>query len=233
MTIGSCSCEVGKDGSPCKHQYMLWAAKRAKCLNFVPVNSPEDRQKLAKIVIGEALPLSYYTSLRDPTPTELDTTPALDSDTPEPQECNTNVCLDNAVKTTEDQYDDLAEEAVNEACNLIYAKLKWCLDKSLEKGALHFAQRVKKLASSMHGNFGSNELRKGKNGKKIKVRPNRKRKHANGSHQVVGKGRPVSISAMELPPKKAKRDHRFAKSVRQNVNVARKSGSHVMKSKTR
>ena len=134
MTIGSCSCEVGKDGSPCKHQYMLWAAKRAKCLNFVPVNSPEDRQKLAKIAIGEALPLSYYTSL------------------------------------------------------------KCCQDKSVEKGALDFAQRVKKLASSMHGNltsalfnFGSNELRKGKNGKKIKVQPNRKRKHANGAIKLLEK----------------------------------------------
>ena len=71
MTIGLCSCEVGKDGSPCKHQFMLWAAKKAKCLNFVPVNCPEDRQKLAKIAIGEALPLSYYTSLRGPNSTDL------------------------------------------------------------------------------------------------------------------------------------------------------------------
>ena len=103
---------------------------------------------------------------------------------------------------------------------------------------LQFASRVKKLASSMHKNlasalfsFGANELRKGKNGKKIKVQPNRKRKHASGSHQVVGKGRPVNLSALELPPKKAKRDHRFAKSVKKNVSVARKSGSHVLKPK--
>ncbi len=39
--------------------------------------------------------------------------------------------------------------------------------------------------------------------------------------------------AMELPSKKAKREHRFAKCVQRNVNVARKSGSHVMKSKTK
>ena len=112
MTIGSCSCEIRKDGSPCKHQYMLWTAKRAKCFNFVRINSPEDRQKLAKIAIGEALPLSYYIFLRDPNPTEFYATPVL-----------------------------------------------------------------------VPNNFGANSLEKKRMVKKIKVQPNRKRKHASGSHQ--------------------------------------------------
>ena len=83
MTIGSSSCEIGKDGSPCKHQYMLWTAKRAKCFNFVPIDSPEDRKKLAKIAIGEALPEFYPT-------------PVPNSDPPEAQDCETNGCLGNA-----------------------------------------------------------------------------------------------------------------------------------------
>ena len=65
MTVGMCSCEVGKDGSPCKHQYVLWSANLAHCLNFVPISQPEERQKWAWIAIGESLPLSRYKNLRD------------------------------------------------------------------------------------------------------------------------------------------------------------------------
>lgn len=244
MTIGTCSCEVGKDGSPCKHQYMLWAAERANCINFIPIASPKDRQNLAQIAIGEALPLSFYTSLRDTNPPEMDTTAPLNqlinagredceiSDTQGNQCENVKALSDSTAEETV-----LAAEAVTAACNVMCAKLKSCQDKNLAKGMFQFAQRVNRLASSMHGNltsalfnFGANELRKGKNGKKIKVQPNRKRKSGNGSRQAVGKGRPVALG---IPHKKPKRDHRFAMSVKQNVNVAKKSGSHVMKSKTK
>ncbi|KAI8485675.1 hypothetical protein Bbelb_365090 [Branchiostoma belcheri] len=64
MTVGVCSCPYGKDGSPCKHQYVLWAAKKANCPNFVSVTDSVERQKLAKIAIGKALPLSFYSNLR-------------------------------------------------------------------------------------------------------------------------------------------------------------------------
>ena len=65
MSLGVCSCEFGKDGSPCKHQYLLWATKLANCLNFVPVSSPELRQNLALVALGETLPILKYTALRD------------------------------------------------------------------------------------------------------------------------------------------------------------------------
>lgn len=64
MTVGVCSCAFGKDGSPCKHQYVLWAAKKVHCPNFVSVTDSLERQKLAKIAIGETLPLSFYNNLR-------------------------------------------------------------------------------------------------------------------------------------------------------------------------
>ena len=64
MTLGMCSCEAGKDGSLCKHQYILWSANIAHCINFVPVTQPDVRQKLAWIAIGESLPLSHYNTLR-------------------------------------------------------------------------------------------------------------------------------------------------------------------------
>ena len=103
--------------------------KKAKCFNFVPIDSPEDRQKLAKIAICKALPLSYYTSLHDPNPTEFYPTPVPNSDPPKAQDCEINACLGNAYKTTDNQGDNVAEEAVTEACNLICDKLKCCQDK--------------------------------------------------------------------------------------------------------
>ena len=68
------------------------------------------------------------------------------------------------------------EDAVAEACKIICDRLKNCQDKNLVEGMLQFSHRAKKLASSnMHQicnlsvalfNFGTNELKRGKNGKK-------------------------------------------------------------------
>ena len=39
ITFGICSCMVGKDSSPCKHQYVLWVTNVGHCINFIPVFS--------------------------------------------------------------------------------------------------------------------------------------------------------------------------------------------------
>ena len=51
MSLGVCSCQTGKDGTPCKHQYVLWMANVAHCINFIPVTNPDSRQKLAWIAL--------------------------------------------------------------------------------------------------------------------------------------------------------------------------------------
>ncbi len=89
-----------------------------------------------------------------------------------------------------------------------------------------------KLAAALF-DFGHSELRKDKNGKKIKVQPNRKRKSGNGSHPAVAKGHPVTVQALEVPSKKAKQSHDLPHSVSENRNPSKKSGSHVMSSRTR
>ena len=73
---------------------------------------------------------------------------------------------------------------------------------------------------------------KGK-GKKIKVQPNRKRKCGNGSCQALAKGRPTQMHSLEVPQKKAKCSHGLAEAVISNSQSSKKSGSHVMKSKTK
>lgn len=91
------------------------------------------------------------------------------------------------------------------------------------------------LIAALH-NFGSNELRKTGTGKKIRVQPNRKRASGNGSRQAVSKGRPTKLQetkCLEVPHKKRKRTHNLANAVQANTNTSKKSGSHVMKSKTK
>ena len=58
--IGVCSCPVGKDGSSCKHQYVIWTTIDCSSYNYVPYLSAEERQKFAQIAIGETLPKEFY-----------------------------------------------------------------------------------------------------------------------------------------------------------------------------
>ena len=82
-------------------------------------------------------------------------------------------------------------------------------------------------------NFGSDEILKKGKGKKIKVQPNSKRKSGNGSRQAVTKGRPTLMHSLEVTQKKAKRSHGLAEAVKSKTQSSKKSGSHVMKSKTK
>lgn len=108
---------------------------------------------------------------------------------------------------------------------------------------MKFSKRVAALSTSstMHSNivtavfnFGSDEILKNGKGKKIKVQPNRKRKPSgNSSRQAVAKGRPTQMHSLQVPQKKAKHGHGLAEAVKSNTQSSKKSGSHVMKSKTK
>ena len=254
MTTGTCSCENGKDGSPCKHQYVLWSANLASCINFVPVSQPAMRQKLAWIAIERSLPISLYNNLRTPddstkpTSGETDMLELLPENEPAIQPSNSLsgveeelTCEDQQVET-EDACIDLAADALSKSCEQIMQKLRSTKDPNLAKGILKFSKRVAVLSASstMHSNlvtavfnFGSDEILKKGKGKKIKVQPNRKRKSGNGSRQAVAKGRPTQMHSLEVPQKKAKRRHTLAQAVKSNTQSSKKSGSHVMKSKTK
>jgi hypothetical protein len=247
MSLGVCSCPQGKDGAPCKHQYLIWAANLAICTNFVPISNPDERQKLAEIALGKTLPLSYFATdmygkdrqhtadHNDETPvttcaSELDSMPMDKTDTAGTSSNNQTGMVSDAV------------HSLQSACSALKGILESCQDSKLSEATLKFSERLTQLTASSLTNgklaaalfdFGHSELRKGKNGKKIKVQPNRKRKSGNGSRQAVAKGRPVTVQALEVPSKKAKQSHDLACSVRENRNPSRKSGSHVMNSRTR
>ncbi|XP_028513981.1 uncharacterized protein LOC114574759 [Exaiptasia diaphana] len=198
MSIGFCSCESGKDGSPCKHQYVLWSANIAHCLNFVPVDQPDIRKKLAWIAIGNSLDISYYKNLRnqDNKDDNENATIPVSSQVENPSirnECAEELCeeslpVDDRDDPSDTDYSELCESAVQSlrlAFEKVTEKLESTNDPNLARGILAFSKRAQSLALAnyMHANlstaffnFGASDLRKKGKGKKIKVQPNRKRK---------------------------------------------------------
>ena len=193
MTIGVCSCEIGSDGSPCKHQYVLWSANIANCLNFIPIAHPEVRQKLAWIAIEQSLPLSYYSNLRTSCLSQEPVADKLPATT-EPQQVTDIISPHNTEDLEgDDEHQEPDDTSFNEAAESlkksfekITEKLRHTRDPNLAKGILKFSKRVDSLVSStMHSNlvaalfnFGSCELKKPGKRKKIRVQPNRKKSKA-------------------------------------------------------
>ena len=189
-----CAAVRGKDGAPCKHQYLIWAANIATCINFVPISNPDERQKIAAIALGNTLPLSYYTSLRGQS-NDTDTYDAVDpqqaadhADRIAMTTCNSQLNLTTDTCDAVDGGDQVqlvnnAVYSVQNACSVLTGMLQSCQDSKLSEAALKFSERLTQLAGSSLTkgklasalfDFGQSELTKGKNGKKIKVQPNRK-----------------------------------------------------------
>ena len=53
MFLGTCECEVGSSGAPCKHQFILWATMKKSSPNFMPFFNKEQRMHFARIAIGD------------------------------------------------------------------------------------------------------------------------------------------------------------------------------------
>ena len=60
MGCNICECEIGRDGSVCKHQYLLWSLKIACSTNFIPYVDASQRKLFAFIADGSDLPLNMY-----------------------------------------------------------------------------------------------------------------------------------------------------------------------------
>ena len=59
--------QVGLDGSPCFHQYIVWARRMSGAYNFVPIHEPDRRMMFAQVAMGESLDRSYYEPLQQTT----------------------------------------------------------------------------------------------------------------------------------------------------------------------
>ena len=60
MNCHICECPIGRDGSVCKHQYMLWSLAIASSTNFIPYLDAAQRQQFARIADGASFPLPMY-----------------------------------------------------------------------------------------------------------------------------------------------------------------------------
>ena len=102
-----------------------------------------------------------------------------------------------------------AKDSLEQTCSLLVKKFENSEDPKLAEGVLKFSCKLQRLMKSMNGNltsalfnFGAAEISKSRNGKKIKVQPNRKRTFGNGSHQAVAKGRPAAFVAFGVTIKR-------------------------------
>ena len=253
MTAGVCSCKTGSDGSPCKHQYILWANGRSNCGNFLPIFNKEERQKYANIALGECMPLEFYEGLHDRIMQREQpiTLSAIRADSPNQTlaslesefEINDFVPAEENNICGKDQEIETVINALDDVVSILKNKLNDG-ERSLATGIMKFAKRVKnmpssKLPSAFHL-FGTDKVvRAGVNSQgvlkksrgKISVQPGavQRRKRKCGSRQQQSSGRKVGLS---IPVPKKKRAHDFSENVKRNENVPKKAG-RTMLSKTK
>ena len=64
LQLGKCSCPVGYNGTPCKHQLVATTKYMKSTINKIPTDSPKGRQLLAGVALGKyCQPISFYSSL--------------------------------------------------------------------------------------------------------------------------------------------------------------------------
>lgn len=60
MPNGHCECFIGKNVSPCWHQFCLWSTGLATCPTFLPHFDKIERQRFVEIAIDVSLQSFYY-----------------------------------------------------------------------------------------------------------------------------------------------------------------------------
>ena len=253
MNSGFCECQTGVNGSPCKHQYILWCKKVAPCLNFLPIFSQEQRQRYAEIAIGSSMPLHYYEGLHDRI-LEANKIPAIVSPSKCPETEAHDIIPNERRQVMRDRSNlpDLisiedAEKSISDAMTSLKAKLK-CNDQNFLRGVVKFSQRMKtmpvsRLTSVFHtfGTLGVNSKRitatsivKHSKRGKIHVQPEavKRGKLTAGGRAKQAKGQNVKSNAFKRITGKPKRAHQFAENVRHNEPVSKKAG-RSMATKTR
>ena len=247
MNSGVCSCESGKDGSPCKHQYLLWANKLCDSKNFLPYFNKEERMQYAIIATGTALPVDFYEGLHDRVidavpGNKIQTLPEQIAETSSQSNLEQLVASSSISVEDEDEisYSDV-QSKLKTAFEYLSSVVSKDSEKSLITGVVKFAEKVSniplsRLPSALH-NFGNdfNLKRKGRN--KISVQPESVKrrkseingKKSSGSRQKQFSGRKSTLKK-NIPKKR--RGHKFSQNVRDNIAVPNKAQS-IMSSKTK
>ncbi|XP_064631784.1 uncharacterized protein LOC135489974 isoform X2 [Lineus longissimus] len=99
MTIGACTCRLGKTGGPCKHQFLVVKKYGLSSWNFIPVHDSSMRRLIYQVATGSSTPPTeeWFQSLRRPLVEVL------------PQVNNT---IEEAVEVDQSAQVDIVEEMV-------------------------------------------------------------------------------------------------------------------------
>ena len=249
INIGICECKTGRDGSVCKHQYILWAHKQVKGLNFLPYLNAAERKEFAFLAIGKSMPVKeYYEGIHDRL--NLNEKPTEEIETRENDTSNNLIDFEVNNQETTQRLNPVETISIEECRQEMWSTFRMLddrLDLDLCRGILKFCERAKKfpksrLNSAFHS-FGTEtktslkvtstlSLKKAKRGK-IFVQPEavKRRKKTNGSKNRVIKGLNKRKNPFEIEAS-TKRRHKFSENVSSNEAVSKKAG-RSMCSKTR
>ena len=248
MNVGVYECDSGKEGSICKHQYVLWANRKVPGINFLPYLSASERKQYAMLAIGKSMPIEFYEGIHNrinqsttddicssDTHNNLETDTYFQSEKKVPITNKTNR-LDTVERVTPDE----CKQGLQEALKVIEEKLHTS-NTNLMQGVLKFCKRVKsyqisRLSSALHtfGTQGKSSLKVTATSalKKAKREAIKRRKSECGSRKAVLKGQNKRKNPFETKVGATKRAHKFSANVTNNEAISKKAGC-MMFSKTR
>ena len=259
MNINVCECEIGRTGSVCKHQYILWAFSITKECNFLPYLSSAERQTYAKIAIGGSMAIDVYEGIHDRMMAEssiqqrsstMETIEDEVNDVLEPIKVSSS--LGSGISMRRAHIERLTVEECKEELHKTMTVFEKHLDNNPDKlnllrGFVKFCDRAQKypvsrLESALH-NFGvetsaslkvntSSTLKRVRKGK-IYVQPEavKRRRVKDGSKKAKIKGMVVKNNPF-VKVSSTKRLHKFSANVLNNEAVSKKAG-RTMTSKTK
>jgi len=68
MDMLNCTRGVGRNGAPCKHQYIIWLHLQKQGSAFLPYLSATELREYSFLAIGDYLPDNYYKGLHEISP---------------------------------------------------------------------------------------------------------------------------------------------------------------------
>ena len=150
MNLARCECPKGSDGSPCKHQYLLWLKQLSNVSkNILPIFDAKERQEIAKFAGGILGPDELYEEIRD----RFHTVHVADKSNTEPAEyCSQDETFGHIQENELDIESTMSqsrrcevEEALTDAFEIMKGKLD--TGPNFVAGVLKFSKRVLGMSS--------------------------------------------------------------------------------------
>ena len=234
MRSDYCTCPIGQDGSPCKHQFSVLKKFNLGSQNFLPMFDVSERQHYSITARGSSLPLKFYYGLqeiRQDTEQQDQLTSALDCSQPNEisSQPDTN-CTDQDTASRLKQF-----IVINSQPELLKGILKFS-DRIQSSSATRVAAGLNCFGNKyIWSKIKNSSLQRNKQRKSLKnhlhVQPATVKRRKN---KIRSKKTPMkestSVKSLDLPSKSnvsRKRPQDFSENIADNVQVSKKSGRNV------